>query len=314
MSAFWIIAANSWQQTPAGFKLEGGKAVLTSFSAAVFNPSTVPRLVHTLVGAYILAAFFMIAVSSYYLLKNKNLDLAKASMKFAVIFGLIFGVAQFGSGDVHAKQVAATQPEKLAAFEGLWETGPNAPLLLFGLPDVENESNKFEISIPGGLSFLVSGDFNTPVKGLKDFAPDMRPPILPTFFSFHIMVALGTFFVTILLLAAFLLKGGKLYTNKPVLNILMYSLPLTYIANELGWMTTEVGRQPWIVYGMLRTSDAISPLPAWQILLSLVLFGVIYAGLFALFVTLIYKTVNKYESPVITDDLKNNLKTTALNV
>ncbi|KKM09553.1 cytochrome D ubiquinol oxidase subunit I [Clostridiales bacterium PH28_bin88] len=293
LSAFWIVVANSWQQTPAGFKIEGGRAILTDFGAAVFNPSTLPRFLHTVTGAYITAAFVVMGISAYYLLKNANKDVAKHSMRLALIFGLIFGSLQFYLGDVHAKQVAETQPVKLAAFEALWETKEGAPLLLFGIPDGEAETNKVEIGIPGLLSFLVHGDFQAPVRGLKEFPEELRPPLAPTFWSFRIMIALGIYMALVLLLGLYHYVKGSLYTHKSVLKLMLYSIPAPYLANELGWMAAEVGRQPWIVDGLLKTSDAISPLPAGQILLTISLFAVVYALLFAVFMYLMIKEVKK---------------------
>lgn len=288
LSAFWIIVANSWQQTPAGFALENGRAVLTDFFAALFNPSTLPRYEHTIVGALITGAFFMMGLSAWLLLKKRHEDVARSSFKLALIAAAVAALAQLGTGHVHAVQVAKTQPAKLAAFEGLWETQANAPLLLFGWPDPQNERTDFMIGLPGALSFGVGFDTATKVQGLKDFAPADRPPILMSFTTFHLMVGLGMFFIGFTLLGLFLLWRGKLFDNTLYLRLAFLAVPLPFIANELGWIAAEVGRQPWIVYGLLRTQNAASPsVPAEQILISMIGFGLIYALLFGVWIFLL---------------------------
>ncbi|NYE57826.1 cytochrome ubiquinol oxidase subunit I [Carboxydothermus ferrireducens] len=294
LSAFWIIAANSWQQTPAGYKLEGGRAILTSFKEAVFSPSTLPRFLHTLDGAYVTAAFFVMGISAYYLLRKKNVEIARPSLRVGIIFGLIFALLQIYFGDIHAKQVAVTQPAKLAAFEGLWETQEKAPLLILGWPDTKNEKNVFEIGVPGLLSYLAHGDVNQPVKGIKEFPREERPPILPTFLSFHLMVGLGILMALALLWAVVELIRGKIYNNRLLLKLLLYFIPLPYIANELGWITAEVGRQPWIVYGLLKTSDAVSKLDPGQLVLTNLLFIAVYLFLGGLMLYLMVRTVKTH--------------------
>lgn len=296
-SAFWIIAANSWMQTPAGYKIneELGRAEMTSFADVIFNPSTLVRLSHVLEAAYITAAFFMMAISAYYLLKNKNVDLAKASMKIAVVFGLVFALLQGLSGHSHAVLVAETQPEKLAAYEAHWETEANAPLLLFAIPDHENERNHFQVGVPNMLSILVGNSSSTTVTGLKEFAPEDRPPIMGNFLSFRIMVGIGMFMIFWMIFLAVLMKRGRLFDNEKVLKIMLWLLPLPYIANSFGWILAEWGRQPWIVYGLLRTSDAVSSLSVIEVVISLVLFTVVYAFLLFLMIFLMVREVKKYD-------------------
>jgi cytochrome d ubiquinol oxidase subunit I len=300
MSAFWIVAANSWMQTPAGFMINDtmGRAEMTNFAEVIFNPSTLVRLSHVLEGAYITAAFFVIAISAYYLLKKKNIDIAKESMKIAIVFGMIFSLLQLVSGHSHAALVAETQPAKLAAYEAHWETKPNAPLLLFAIPDYENETNKFEIGIPSMLSFLAFNDPDATVTGLQDIPKDERPNILGNFFSFRIMVGMGSFFIVWTILLAVLLKRGKLYDNTLVMKAAVWLLPLPYIANSFGWILAEWGRQPWIVYGLLKTSDAVSHVSSVEVLISLVLFLSIYAFLLFLMIYLMVKEVKRFNSDV----------------
>lgn len=290
LSAFWIVVANSWQQTPAGHIVENGKAVLVDFWAAVFNPSTVPRYLHVVDGALITGAFFMMGVAAIYLLRGTHKKFALMSLKRGLVLGFLASILAGAIGHAHAVQVAKTQPAKLAAFEGLWETQTRAPFLIAGLPNVEEEKNDFEIAIPGMLSYLIDFNFDYEVKGLKDFPADERPPILPTFFSFHLMLALGGYFMAFTALGLFLWWRGQL-ENKWFLRAAVWSIPLPIICNEVGWMAAEIGRQPWVVQGLMKTKDAVSgSVPAEQILASLIMFGAVYAVLFAVWVfTLRYK-------------------------
>jgi cytochrome d ubiquinol oxidase subunit I len=293
ISAFWIIVANSWQQTPAGYVIRNGRAELTSFYDAVFNPSTVIRYLHTMDAALIAGAFFVAGIAAYLILKGKEIDLAKRAMKIAVVFGLIVSVLElFPLGDYHATQVAQTQPEKFATIEGLTQTQSNAPLVLFGVPTNKPPELGMKIEIPGLLSWLVYGDANAPVKGLNEFAPENLPPFIFTFVSFHSMVALGTFFVLVMLAAFIQMRRNILWENKWLLKILLWSIPLPLAACQLGWITAEVGRQPWIVYGLLRTSEAYSvSVTAEEILFSIILFGLVYLLLGILYIYILVQEV-----------------------
>lgn len=293
MSAFWIIVANSWQQTPTAYKIEGGRAVLTDFFGAVFNPSTIPRFLHTVDGAMLTGAFFMMGISAYYLLKKTNVDIAKPSLKIALIFALIAALLQGYLGDEHAKQVANTQPAKLAAFEGMWETQTQAPLNLFGIPDPQGEKTHLEIGVPGLLSFLVKGDTNAPIQGLKAFSPDERPPLLATYWSYRLMVFMAGYMILLMLCGIVLHFKGTLYTNRLFLKLLFFSIPIPFLTNEMGWMAAEVGRQPWIVYGVLKTNVAASPLPAGQVLLTTIMFFVAYASLAVATIYLLRRQIMK---------------------
>jgi len=214
-------------------------------------------------------------------LKGLHGDFAKASLRSAAMPALLSCLLVMGIGHPHAVQVAKTQPAKLAAFEGLWETQARAPLLLFGWPDEEAEKTDFAVGIPAGLSLLIDGDPAYVVKGLKDFKPEDRPPVLPTFFSFHAMVYLGGWFALLALAAVILAKRKKLCENRLFLKAAAFTVPLPFIANELGWMSAEIGRQPWVVYNELRTADAVSAaVPAGQILASIIMFTLIYSLLF----------------------------------
>jgi cytochrome bd ubiquinol oxidase subunit I len=300
MSAFWIIVANSWMQTPAGYEVINGRAELNDFFAAVFNPSTVPRYLHTVNAAMITGAMFVLGISAWFLKKGEHIEFARRSLKAALWITLIAGLAQIPLGHYHAVQVAETQPEKLAAFEGLYETQTNAPLLLFGIPDAEAEKVHYPIEIPGALSLLAFGDTNAEVKGLKDFPKDERPPIAATFYSFHIMVLLGHWFILLPLIGLFLSRKGKVIKNKLFLWAAIWSISLPIIANELGWMAAEVGRQPWIVYRVLKTVDASSAdvVTSGEVLTDMILLSIIYIGIFGAWLFAIRRTMNKGPQPL----------------
>ncbi|MBF0360409.1 MAG: cytochrome ubiquinol oxidase subunit I [Oligoflexia bacterium] len=299
LSAFWIIVANSWQQTPAGFEIINGRAQLVDFVSAVFNPSTFPRYFHTISAALVTGSFFVMGVSAYHLLRHNNLNYAKKSLKIGSVFALISSMMILFFGHIHAVQVANTQPTKLAAFEGLWESGPKAPLLLFGIPNEESERTDWAISIPGALSLLVGNNLETNVVGLKSVSASERPPLLISFFSFHLMVGLGFYFIFISIVSCYLffLKGDGGNFNKWVLRLLFFSIPLPFLANEIGWMAAEVGRQPWIVYGVLKTAQGVSAnVSSSEVLFSIILFALIYSLLFALWIFLLrHKIKNGYE-------------------
>jgi cytochrome d ubiquinol oxidase subunit I len=299
LSAFWIVVANSWQQTPAGYHLVNGRAELTSFFAAVFNPSTLPRYAHVIAGALVVGTFFVVGVSALMLLKRRHVAFAERSLKSAIIPFLASVFLVMGIGHHHAIQVARTQPAKLAAFEGVWETGSGVPLLLFGVPNAQTEKNDWAIGLPNGLSYMVGLSKDTRIQGLKDFPPAERPPLLPTFFSFHLMIYLGGWFALLGVTGLFLLWRGTCATNRLYLTAAALSLPLPFLANELGWMAAEIGRQPWVVYNLMRTRDAVSAaVPAGQILASIILFSLIYTLLFGVWLYLLKRQIDKGPQPL----------------
>ncbi|HEY3284696.1 MAG TPA: cytochrome ubiquinol oxidase subunit I [Armatimonadota bacterium] len=320
-SAVWIVVANSWQQTPAGYHLVGQgpgvRAEITDFWAVVFNPSSMNRLSHTLVGAFILGAFFVMSVSAYYILRGRHLDFAKKCFTIALIFAAVTSVGQLFLGHAHAIQVARTQPEKLAAFEGHFETGTGgAPIHLFGIPNTAERRVDYAVTIPGMLSWLVSFDPTKPVPGLDQYAQKDWPPVGLPFFGFHVMVGLGMYFIALTLFSVLMLIRGKLFGMRWLLWVYVFSVIGPYIANQLGWASAEVGRQPWIVYHVLRTSDAVSKVvPAGQVLASNLLFGLIYVMLFAVWIYVVNDKIHKgpdaAEMPA-TSDLGDFLETSAL--
>lgn len=296
LSSFWILAANSWMQTPAGYVIneELGRAEMTSFYDVIFNPSTVVRLLHVLQGAYLTAAFFIMAISAYYLLRNRNISIAKESMKIAIVLAMVVSLTQVVTGHSHAALVAETQPAKLAAYEMHWETKGNAPLLLMAIPDYENETNKFEIGIPSFLSILAFNSPSAEVTGLRDIPVDERPNIVGNFISFRIMVGIGTLFIAWTILLFVLQRKDKLFNNELMLKLMFFALPLPYLANTFGWILTEWGRQPWVVYGVLKTADAVSDLSRAEMFISLALFVSVYTFLMYLMVHLMKKEVRAF--------------------
>jgi cytochrome d ubiquinol oxidase subunit I len=299
LSAFWILVANSWQQTPAGFMFnpQTGRAELASFRQAVFNPSMVIRFFHTMDAALITGAFFMAGIAAYLLIKDNENAVARRALKLAVIFGFVVSILElFPFGHEHARQVGRQQPLKLATYEGLFETGARAPLTLIGLPAKDHLAGA--IRIPGLLSLLVGFRLDTVVHGIKEFPEDERPPLFLPFLGFHGMVGLGLLFIVLMGWGVFQLWRGRLWTNPWYLAGLIVAIPLPVIACQLGWVATEVGRQPWIVYGLLRTRDAVSmSVSAGEVLFSTILFGAVYALLLLLYVFLVAREARRGPEP-----------------
>jgi cytochrome d ubiquinol oxidase subunit I len=295
MSAFWILVVNSWQQTPAGFDVVAGRAVLISFSDAVFNPSMWYRFFHQLCAALITGAFFVGGVSAWQLLKGRGGDVAPKALRLSIIAGLVFAVLTvFPTGHEHGKQVARDQPEKFAALEGLYKTQNSAPLVMFGLFDAGPPPTlNATIEIPGLLSWMAFGDFNAQVKGIDAFPADQIPPLWMTFVSFHNMVMLGMLFIGVMGLGLLLMWRGRLMTSRWYHWMFFVVSPLPLAANQLGWISAEVGRQPWTVYKLLRTSESVSvTVGAPEILFSIILFGTVYLALGALYVFILFREMN----------------------
>lgn len=295
-SAVWIVVANSWQQTPAGYHIVGeglkARAEVTDFWAMVFNPSSVDRLIHTWQGAILAGAFLVLSVHAYYLRKGRYVEISKKAFKIALTVATIVSLTQLLSGHSSADGVAVNQPAKLAAMEGHFEKLAPADLYLFGTVDKENQKVT-GIGIPGGLSFLVHQDFNAPITGLNSFPEQDRPSQINAIFQFyHIMIAIGMSLIGLTLYASFLWWRKKLFETKWLLWIFSYAVILPQIANQVGWFAAEMGRQPWVVYGHLRTSDAFSQeVSANQIVFSLVMFAVVYSVLLALFLYMMNKKI-----------------------
>ena len=302
ISAFWILVANSWQQTPAGYAIRNGRAELTDFYAAVFNASTWDRFSHTMAACFIAGALMMAGISAYLILKKRDVGVASKTLRLALIVGLIASLAAlFPTGHSHAQQVARTQPEKLASIEGLIHTREKAPLLMFGIPSDDPPKLDYEVSIPGMLSWLAFNNVDAPVEGIVNLREAGRPtpPFAPVFISFHLMVGLGTLFIGLNALGILLWIIGRLETTRLFLWILPWCVPLPLLACQLGWIVAEVGRQPWVVYRMLKTSDAFSTnVAGGEILFSIILFSSIYLALGALYLFVLFKKIKQGPQPL----------------
>ncbi|GGE15959.1 cytochrome ubiquinol oxidase subunit I [Psychroflexus salis] len=295
-SAVWIVVANSWQQTPAGYHIVGegmqARAEIVDFWAMVFNPSSVDRLTHVWLGAFLAGTFLILSVHAYYILKGRFVFLSKKAFKITLVFAAVASLAQLFTGHSSAEGVAVNQPAKLAAMEGHFEKSAPADLYVLGWVNKEDKSVT-GLKLPGGLSFMLHQDFETPVTGLDAFPEEDQPSQVNAVFQFyHLMVAIGMFLIALSLFALWQWKRGKLFEKKWLLWTFVFTALLPQLANQFGWFAAEMGRQPWVVYGLLRTSDALSKsVQANQVLFSLILFFVVYLILFLLFIYLMNKKI-----------------------
>ena len=281
LSAFWILAANSWMQTPAGFEIIDGRFVPTDWMAVIFNPSFPYRLLHTVTAVYLTTAFTVIGVAAWYLRHGRYLDEAKVMIAMGVILASILVPAQALLGDLHGLNTREHQPQKLAAMESLWETRAGAPAVLFALPDEAAEANHFEVSIPKLGSLYLTHSFDGVVRGLKDFPRANRPPVAPVFFGFRVMVGMWAIMFALTLWAWWLAWRNRLFDSPAFLRAATWAIPAGYVAVIAGWITTEVGRQPYVVYGLLRTADAVTPtLTGGDVLASLLTYIAVYIVVF----------------------------------
>ena len=295
-SAIWIVVANSWQQTPAGFKIVGegmnARAEITDFWAMVFNPSSLDRILHVWIAAFLAGTFLVLSVHAYYILKNRHVEQSKKAFGAILIIAAISALAQLVTGHGSATGVAENQPAKLASFEGHYDSLAVADMYMFGWVN-DSKQEVTGVKIPGGLTFLLYQNFTTPVKGLNAFNKNDRPSQVNFVFqTYHIMIAIGMALIGLTLLALFLWWKGKLFNQRWLMAIFSFSVVLPQIANQVGWYSAEVGRQPWVVYGLLRTSDALSEnVKSGQVVFSLILFTLLYLVLFGLFIYLLNKKI-----------------------
>ncbi|MDY0267057.1 MAG: cytochrome ubiquinol oxidase subunit I [Methanimicrococcus sp.] len=299
ISGVWIITANGFMQNPVGYELaaDGSKILLSDFGSVLTNPYLWYMLVHTLLSAYLLSAVFMIAISGYHLLKKSNTGLFQSSMKLGICVMIISALLLPGLGMFYGHYVGEVQPVKAAAMEAVWEGGSGVPMYLIQIPSDSAERNLVQaVALPKVGSFLLTGSFDGEVTGLNDIDPEDRPPAALTFFSFRIMVVLGILFLLEAFAGLYLLKKDPAFENalsQKYMKLMLYSLPLPYFAIAFGWAVAEVGRQPWIVYGLYRTSEAVSGVPAIQILFSMGLLILFYLILFVLFLYLMKNAIVK---------------------
>jgi len=294
LSAFFIVATNAWMQHPVGYTIAAhGRIELTSLPAVLLSPFAWWQFVHVLCGALVAGGFVVAGIGAYYLLSNRELALGRRFVDAGVIVALVFSVLTvFPTGDRNSANVTQYQPVKLAAMEGLFSTEKGAPIAILGMPDTQTRTLIDPIFVPDVLSFLAYGNFRANVNGLDAYAAQLWPPVELTYYAYHVMVGLGTIFVAIAVLAALLLRGGRLFRTPGVLWLLLLGMPFPYIASEAGWVTSEVGRQPWIVYGLMRTSAGISPtVVSGEVIFTLIGFAGMYFLLGVLFLYLVLREI-----------------------
>ena len=295
LSGFFIIATDAWMQHPTGYRIgPNGEVLLSSFAAIFTNPWLFWQYLHNMIGAVVTGSFVMAAVGAFYLLSRTHEAYGRTFVRVGVIAGCIATVLMlFPTGDQQGKNVAFHQPATLAAMEGLFDTENGAPLVILGQPDLEQHRLDNPLAVPRMLSFLTYQRWNAQVRGLNSFPPDRLPDNIPLlYYSYHIMVGLGTILIGVMALSAFALWRNKLYGSRPLLWMLMLMLPFPYIATTAGWMTAELGRQPWLIYGLMRTATGFSPhVSAGNTLFTLIGFMGIYALLAILFLFLVYREI-----------------------
>jgi cytochrome d ubiquinol oxidase subunit I len=299
-SAFWILALNSWMHTPAGFEMINGQARVTSWFEVIFNPSFPYRMTHMLLASGLTASFLLAGISAYRWLKNDRAKDVMAALRTGVTVAAFLIPVQIFVGDLHGLNTLKHQPAKLAAMEGIWETQAGVPAVLFAIPDQATQSNKYEIAIPKLASFYLTHDWNGEVKGIKDFAE--HPPVGPVFWAFRIMVGVGLLMLAVSWFASYEMrfKDGLSRRTAMVLVAMTFA---GWVALVSGWYVTEIGRQPWLVHGVLTTAQAASQVPAGNIALSLALYLTLYAALLSAYVSVVFylakKAVNGGEEPSV---------------
>ena len=301
MSAFWILSANSWMHTPAGHEMKDGIAYPVDWLAIVFNPSFPYRFAHMFTAAYLTTSLVVLSVGARYLMSNRFIDESKTMIRMGLGMVAVLAPLQMVIGDAHGLNTAEHQPAKVAAMEAHWDGSKPADLVLFAWPDKTAEKNHFEIAIPNLASFIITHDFQGLFKGLKDFKPEDRPPVWPVFFAFRVMVGIGMVMIGIGAVGAFLWWQRRLFDTGWYLKPLVYAWPLGFIAILAGWWVTETGRQPYLVYGILRTADAVSPVAFWAVLTSLILFVLVYTSVFSVGILYINKLIEKGPSVGVAD-------------
>ena len=296
LSGYFIVATNAWMQHPVGYETDASGGIhLKSFWAVLLNPYAIWQYLHTINGALLTAAFVIGGIGAFYLLSGRHREFGELSVKTAVVAGVILSLTQlFPTGDMNGASVVQYQPTKLAAMEGLFETQRGAPLAIIGMPDTQNGKLIDPIYVPEFLSFLAYGNFNATVDGLNSYSKDLWPPVELTYYCYHIMVGLGTIFIAQTLIGLFLLWRRKLYSSRWFLWMLMLTVPFPYIANEAGWIVSEVGRQPWLVYGLMKTPAGTSAnVAAGETIFTTMGFAGIYAMLSILFLFLVARIIHQ---------------------
>jgi cytochrome d ubiquinol oxidase subunit I len=307
ISTFWIVSANSWMHTPAGYEIKDGVFFPQSWLAIVFNPSFPYRLLHMTLAAFITTCFVIGGVSAVYLLRNRHKESALLQLKLAIVFGAIAVPLQIFAGDLHGLNVREHQPAKLAAIEGHWETHRGAPLILWAVPDDASETNKQLIEIPRLGSLILTHEWNGQVRGLKSFPREERPPVAPVFYAFRVMVGVGFSMLAVVAWSLWQWRRNALH-SKLVLRAWMVMTPAGFIAVLAGWYTAEMGRQPYVIYGLLKTADAASAVSSTSVLTSLLVFGCVYLFVFTAGVWYLLKLLRKGPQPVDVSQLNPEFK------
>ena len=290
MSAFWILALNSWMHTPAGFEMIDGKAHVTSWFAVIFNPSLPYRMTHMMIASGLTVAFLLAGLSAYRWLKGDRAQDVKAVLRTGVVMAAVLIPIQIFVGDQHGLNTLEHQPAKIAAMEGIWETQKGAPAILFALPDKAKQTNKYEIAIPKLASLYLTHDWNGEIKGIKEFG-DKHPPVAPVFWAFRIMVGVGMLMLAVSWLGAWQMRKARAADGLPkpwLMRVLVAMTFAGWVALVSGWYVTEIGRQPWLVYGVLTTAQAASQVPAANIAITLVMYLSLYAALLFAYVRVIF--------------------------
>jgi cytochrome bd ubiquinol oxidase subunit I len=292
LSAFWILSANSWMQTPAGHEIRDGIAYPVDWIAVIFNPSFPYRFAHMFTAAYLTTSLVVLAVGARYLVAGRFQEEAKTMMRMGL--GMVFFLAPLQAliGDQHGLNTEKYQPQKIAAIESHWDGSKPAALVLFAIPNSKQERNDFEISIPHGGSWFITHSADGLFPGLKDVPPSDRPPVFPVFVAFRLMVGLGVLMITIGMVGAWLWLRGRLFETQWYLRTVQYAWPLGFLAILAGWYVTEMGRQPWVAYGILRTADASSPVAFSAVLFGLILFVLVYGVVFSMGIYYINRLIN----------------------
>jgi cytochrome d ubiquinol oxidase subunit I len=296
-SAFWILSANSWMQSPAGHEIRDGIAYPVDWLAVVFNPSFPYRLAHMVVAAYLTTSFVVIATGARFMLAGRDREHAMIMLRMGLGMAIVLAPLQAFIGDAQGQQTAKLQPAKIAAIEAHWDGAHPAPLVLFALPDEETETNRFEISIPGGASWFITHSTTGLFPGLKDFPVEDRPPVWGPFFGFRVMVAVGLTMIAMAFWGGVVWWQGRLGQASLFMRLASFTWPLGFIAVLAGWTVTEQGRQPWLATGIIRTIEAVSPVSALQVATTLVLFVLVYGIVFAAGITYINRLINKGPTP-----------------
>jgi cytochrome d ubiquinol oxidase subunit I len=302
LSGFWILSANSWMQYPAGHEVRDGIAYPVDWLKIVFNPTFPLRFAHMMTAAYLTTAFVVLATGARHLLVGHRTEAARTMVRMAILMIALTAPLQAVIGDFHGKQTAIYQPAKLAAIEAHWDSSKPGALVLFAWPDEKAELNRFEISIPGVASLLTHGSMDALFPSLKDFKVEDRPPVLIPFFAFRAMVGIGTLMIIFGWVGAWLWKRGTVFEARRWLWIAQYSWPAGFIAILSGWFVTEVGRQPWLATGILRSKDAVSPITTAEVAISLALFVFVYCVVFAAGIALINRLIDKGPDEISHED------------